>query len=263
MKRFAGVLLLALGGMAAAVRWVDLTRLTDAQTGFALVGSVWARYGVLAVLVALAVVAGAMAVGRPAALERRSVVPGVCGIGCAALLAANAVVQLESFAGHRTVSGLPMGVLSAAAALWLMVLGLGWLRKEYALPATGVTGGIAGSLFFCAVGVGRFATNYSSYHRAGSVIAVASALFAILFSARLVRMAQYPESRPGRKLCFNGLACFYFATCMELPQAVHSYLCGTANEASLLGSVCMAAFGLLGAVCAMCCLGADRAGKEE
>ena len=40
MKRFAVILLIALGGAAGFVRWLDLVNYTDPSTGFVLVGSV-------------------------------------------------------------------------------------------------------------------------------------------------------------------------------------------------------------------------------
>ena len=77
-----------------------------------------------------------------------------------------------------------------------------------------------------------------------------SALAALLFGAALIRAVYVPEGG-GRKLVFTGFTAFYLCTCIELPQAVCSWLAGSTTVVALAQSAALAVFGLLGAACAM------------
>ena len=60
---------LAAGVAFCGLRWADLALWTDHASGLVTAGPVWARYAVLAVFAAAALVAGRAAAGSPAPLR--------------------------------------------------------------------------------------------------------------------------------------------------------------------------------------------------
>ena len=248
MKRIAGYLLLAAGVLAGCARWLDLINFTDLNTEFVTVGSVWVRYGVLAALVAAAALASLMA-GRSARLapcsRKRAILAFVV---CAAFAALGG----PQFAGGRGRGALDLvcAVLALATAWWAALLGLAWHAKAPERPAGGIPAAMLGTILFYVMTLQRFVRNYSSFYRVGPTVSVFSALAALLFGAALIRAVYVPEGG-GRKLVFTGLTAFYLCTCIELPQALCSWLAGSTTVAALAQSAALAVFGLLGAACAM------------
>lgn len=262
MKRVAGYLLLAAGALAGFARWVDLVNFTDQTTEFVTEGSVWLRYGVLVVLLVAAALAALMGCRRPARCEQRNPVLGGLSFAVSAVFAA--LGGLSIIAGAMGAQAdLVIAAFSLAAAWWAASLGLSWLGKSYQLPAGGVIGGMAGTAVFYIITVQRFVQNYSSYYRVGPTMRVFSSMMALLFATALLRAVQYPASGVGRKLLFTGLGSFYLCTCMELPQALCSWMAGSTTIAQLAQSAALAVFGLLGAACAMACLGEPAQQEQE
>lgn len=254
IKRIAGYLLAAAGVLAGCARWLDLTNFTDPHTEFVTVGSVWMRYGVLAALVVIAALASLMAC-RSDPLRRRSGLRSVLAFAVCAAFAAMGSLQL--------VRGMSSSVLSAAnaalalaTAWWAAVLGLAWRSEESERPAGGVLGGVLGTLLFYGMTLQRFVRNSSSFYRVSPTVGVFSALAALLFASALIR-AVYAPKNSGRKLVFSGFTAFYLCTCIELPQAVCRWLAGITTTASLVESMTLAVFGLLGAACALAALRED------
>lgn len=252
MKRIAGYLLLAVGALAGFARWVDLVNFTDQTTEFVIEGSVWLRYGVVVVLLAAAALAAVMGCRRPARCERRDPVLGVLAFAVSAVFAAFGGLSL--IAGTADAAEMVIAALSLLTAWWAASLGLSWLGNGYQRPAGGIAGGVAGTAVFYVVTMQRFVQNYSIYYRVGPTLRVFSALMALVFVTALLRAVQCPASGVGRKLLFTGLGAFYLCTCMELPQALCSWMAGGATVAQLAQSAALAAVGLLGAACAMACL---------
>lgn len=262
MKRIAGYLLLAVGVLAGFARWVDLVNFTDQTTEFATEGSIWLRYGVVAVLLAAAALAAVMGCPRPARCERRDPVLGILSFAVSAVFAAFGGLSLIAGTAGAAAEML-IAALSLLTAWWAASLGLSWLGKGYQRPSGGIAGGVAGTVVFYVVTMQRFVQNYSSYYRVGPTLRVFSALMALLFASALLRAVQCPASGVGRKLLFTGLGAFYLCTCMELPQALCSWMAGGTTVAQLAQSAALAVFGLLGAACAMACLGEPAQPEPE
>ena len=260
MRKFAGILLLLVGAGAAAARWLDLASFTDADTGFCLVGSVWVRYAVVAVLLAVGLLASCMASRRPAAAEGRSIpLLLTAGLSAAAFAAAGAM-QLAVCWQQRSFSALETAraVLALAAAWWLAAQAICWAGHGDARPAGGVAGGVIGSLFFFLLTFQRFVTNYSSIYRIAQSTQVFSALAALVLTAVLLRVCTFPESRWGRKLYLAGIEAFYLCTCLELPQAVFLWQNGKTTLADLSVSGALAMLGLMGAAASMAALSREK-----
>lgn len=244
MKRFAAVLLTALGVLTGLARWIDLVNFTDPVTEFVTVGSVWLRYALVLALVLVAALASLLAGRGPASGGTRPAVQTALLFGCCAAFAALAAGQLLA-AG---LTGLPMTLLCLLAAWWLACLGLAGRQGE--CPAGGAFGGIAGTVWFYALTLQRFAQNSSSYYRVGPVFRLLAALLALVFAAALMRAAVRPGQLRRRKLAFSGLACFYTCSCVQLPQAVYGWMTGSFTAADLAQDAALALLGLLGAAVA-------------
>ena len=246
MKRIAAILLVVLGAAAGFARWLDLVNFTDPVTEFVQAGSVWLRYGVVAALL-VAAAAAALLVPRGASLGARR----APGLGAVAFLTGAAFAAL---AAGQLLEGspalLPMGLLSLCTAWWLVTLALNWLERAESRPASGVYGGIVGTVLFYLLTLQRFARNSSSYHRVGPLLGLLAALLALVFGSALLRAVQRPRCGNGRKLVFSGFGCFYLCTCLQLPQAVYGRMTGATAFGTFAIDLALAALGVLGAAVA-------------
>lgn len=275
MKCIAHLCLLLVGLGVMFMRWIDLVNYIDPETGFVLVGSVWLRYGAIALLCLLAVVAGFMASRRPGSLERGCAANGavlvLLGTLCAGYHAVALYVELGLSGVFSRQLALAVWVTTIdAAAILLALLGLicaAWLftvafaqfDKKYRLPAGGVCFGILGNLYFYGVLISRFAANQSSYHRLDPTISVFAGAALILFSTVLLRALYFPESAIGRKLYTCGIICFYLCVGFTLPQAMYDLMMGNAMYSAVCENILFAGFGVLGAVYATRVLSNDLA----
>ncbi len=274
MKYIAHVFLILVGLAAAFLRWVDLVNFIDLETGFPLAGSVWLRYGAIALLVLLAAVAGFMASRRPKPMEAGSKEIGVfvlvMAVLCSVQNAVNGLLALNIgglFGGmpmadwRGSVDGVSAGIalLGLVCAVWLFSLGAALLSKTYRLPAGGVCLGMLGNIYLYALLILRFSSNQSSYYRMDPTVSVFAAAAAIWFTTALLRAVYYPESAIGRKLYRAGLACFYLCTCFALPQAVCDFIVANGTFGAMCESIVFACFGVLGAMYARRTLGEELA----
>ncbi|MCI2046972.1 MAG: hypothetical protein LKJ90_04585 [Faecalibacterium sp.] len=262
MKKFAGILLILVGACGAAAYTIDLAQFTDPTKGFSVAGAVWLRYALVAALILIAALASLMAARRPAAMEKRNLPLAlglaVCGAACAA------VGALELL-GTKTVAykAFLLGILGLAAAWWMLTLCAHWGSSGARRPVGGIRLGIAGSTFFLALTLVRFAGNYSSVYRFAQTMQTFSALAALLLSSILLRVGFFPESRWGRKEYMTGMWAFYLCTCCEVPQGVARYLWGQTPVSELAFSLLLGCIGLLGAGVALSALGQEAETAEE
>lgn len=248
MKRFAGIFLLLAGALFGAARWLDLAFFTDLTTGLCSAGSVWLRYGALAVLAVLGTLGALPVRQKPAALTRRDAPLGLLALGCAAVFAALAALQFLVW--PRSASLVQM-VLELLCAVWLVLVGCSWLAPEWAAPAGGALAAVGGSALFYWLVLVRFMQNSSSYHRVMPVSAVLTALSALLFLSALARALLLPQAANGRAVCRGGLWAFYYCLCMELPQALLLRQAGQSTAAQLAFSLGLCCVGALGGLCAL------------
>ena len=151
---------LFLSAALGVFRGIDLALLTDAETGLCIVGSVWLRYGALAVAVGAAVAAGRGGQPKPDALRGHCTPSGVVALAAAVCYGEAAVLRILWM--HSNMVMLLRAVLEALCAFWMIGLGLSWLRKDWKIPTRSLTPAVLGSVIFYWCVLARFMENSSS-----------------------------------------------------------------------------------------------------
>ena len=123
---------LFLSAALGVFRGIDLALLTDAETGLCIVGSVWLRYGALAVAVGVAVAAGRCCQPQAGALRGRCTPSGVVALAAAVCYGEAAVLRIL-WMGSSVIM-LIRAALEALCAFWMIGLGLSWLRRDCKTP---------------------------------------------------------------------------------------------------------------------------------
>ena len=209
---------LFLSAALGVFRGIDLALLTDTEPGLCIVGSVWLRYGALAVAVGAAVAAGRCCKPQTDALRGHCTLSGVVALAAAVCYGEAAVLRILWMGS--SVAMLIRAALEALCAFWMIGLGLSWLRKDWQPPAKSMASGIWGTLVFYWCVLSRFMENSSSWHRVSPTVMVWEMLAVLLFLSSLVRALWLPETSDGKLLCMSGLASFMLAFCWELPQTL-------------------------------------------
>lgn len=209
---------LFLSAALGVFRGIDLALLTDAETGLCIVGSVWLRYGALAVAVGAAVAAGRCCKPQAGALRGRCTPSGVVALAAAVCYGEAAVLRIL-WMGSSVVM-LIRAALEALCAFWMIGLGLSWLRRDWKTPTRSLTPAVLGSAVFYWCVLARFMENSSSWHRVTPTAAVWQALAALVFLAALARALHVPQPGNGKTLCAAGLAAFALCLCWQLPHVL-------------------------------------------
>ena len=250
---------LFLSAALGVFRGIDLALLTDAETGLCIVGSVWLRYGALAVAVGAAVAAGRCSQPQAGALRSRCTPSGVVALAAAVCYGEAAVLRILWM--HSSVVMLLRAVLEALCAFWMIGLGLSWLRRDWKTPTRSLTPAVLGSAVFYWCVLARFMENSSSWHRVAPTAMVWQLLAGLVFLSALARALYLPGTSDGRTLCAGALASFALCLCWEMPSVVQ-ILAENSSAALLtpellfrLGLCCV---GVLGGLCAVRCC---RAGQ--
>ena len=250
---------LFLSAALGVFRGIDLALLTDAETGLCIVGSVWLRYGALAVAVGAAVAAGRCCKPQTDALRGHCMPSGVVALAAAVCYGEAAVLRILWM--HSSVVMLLRAVLEALCAFWMLGLGLSWLRKDWKAPTRSLTPAVLGSVIFYWCVLARFMENSSSWHRVAPTAMVWQLLAGLVFLSALARALYLPGTSDGRTLCAGALASFALCLCWEVPSVVQ-ILAENGSAALLtpellfrLGLCCV---GVLGGLCAVRCC---RAGQ--
>ena len=245
---------LFLSAALGVFRGIDLALLTDAETGLCIVGSVWLRYGALAVAVGAAVAAGRCCKPQADALRGHCTPSGVVALAAAVCYGEAAVLRILWMGS--SVAMLIRAALEALCAFWMIGLGLSWLRKDWKTPTRSLTPAVLGSVIFYWCVLARFMENSSSWHRVAPTAAVWQALAALLLLSSLARALYLPKPENGRTLCAAGLAALCLCLCWELPHAAVLAV-GAAAEPALLpelfAALALCCVGALGGVCAAAC----------
>lgn len=246
---------LFLSAALGVFRGIDLALLTDAETGLCIVGSVWLRYGALAVAVGAAVAAGRCCKPQAGALRGHCTPSGVVALAAAVCYGEAAVLRILWMGS--SVAMLIRAALEALCAFWMIGLGLSWLRKDWKTPTRSLTPAVLGSAVFYWCVLARFMENSSSWHRVQPTAAVWQMLAVLVFLAALARALHIPQPDNGRTLCAAGLAAFALGLCWQLPQCF-ALLAGNGMGLAVmpdffagLGLCCV---GSIGGVCAAACL---------
>ena len=250
---------LFLSAALGVFRGIDLALLTDAETGLCIVGSVWLRYGALAVAVGAAVAAGRCCKPQTDALRGHCTPSGVVALAAAVCYGLAAVLRILWMGS--SVAMLIRAALEALCAFWMIGLGLSWLRKDWKIPTRSLTPAVLGSAVFYWCVLARFMENSSSWHRVAPTAMVWQLLAGLVFLSALARALYLPGTSDGRTLCAGALASFALCLCWEMPSVVQ-ILAENSSAALLtpellfrLGLCCV---GVLGGLCAVRCC---RAGQ--
>lgn len=209
---------LFLSAALGVFRGIDLAFLTDAETGLCIVGSVWLRYGALAVAVGAAVAAGRCCKPQAGALRGHCTPSGVVALAAAVCYGEAAVLRIL-WMGSSAVM-LIRAALEALCAFWMIGLGLSWLRKDWKTPTRSLTPAVLGSAVFYWCVLARFMENSSSWHRVQPTAAVWQMLAVLVFLAALARALHIPQPNNGKTLCAAGLAAFALCLCWQLPYVL-------------------------------------------
>ena len=243
---------LFLSAALGVFRGIDLALLTDAETGLCIVGSVWLRYGALAVAVGAAVAAGRCCKPQNDALRGHCTPSGVVALAAAVCYGLAAVLRVF-WMGSSAVM-LIRAALEALCAFWMIGLGLSWLRKDWKTPTRSLTPAVLGSAVFYWCVLARFMENSSSWHRVAPTAMVWQLLVGLVFLSALARALYLPGTSDGRTLCAGALASFALCLCWEMPSVVQ-ILAENSSAALLtpellfrLGLCCVGALGALSAV---------------
>ena len=245
---------LFLSAALGVFRGIDLAFLTDAETGLCIVGSVWLRYGALAVAVGAAVAAGRCCKPQTDALRGHCTLSGVVALAAAVCYGEAAVLRILWMGS--SVAMLIRAALEALCAFWMIGLGLSWLRKDWKTPTRSLTPAVLGSAVFYWCVLARFMENSSSWHRVAPTAAVWQALAALLLLSSLARALYLPKPENGRTLCAAGLAALCLCLCWELPHAAVLAVGAAADPAllpELFAALALCCVGALGGVCAAAC----------
>lgn len=240
-------------------RGIDLALLTDAETGLCIVGSVWLRYGALAVAVGAAVAAGRCCKPQAGALRGHCTPSGVVALAAAVCYGLAAVLRIL-WMGSSVIM-LIRAALEALCAFWMACLGLSWLRKDWKTPTRSLTPAVLGSAVFYWCVLARFMENSSSWHRVTPTAAVWQALAALVFLAALARALHVPQPGNGKTLCAAGLAAFALCLCWQLPYVL-VLMSGLSWAAPAVWPEIFAGLGLccvggIGGACVTACLNGE------
>lgn len=246
MKRAVTVLTALVCLAAGLVRGLDLSAYTDWETGFVTWGSVWARYGAMAGVLALIGLAALVQAPGPLALTAPRRGLGVWGLLASVAFAAYAGGRIYLLWPGRDWFALIQAGLFFLTGLWLLLAGLAHLGEELAPPTRSALLGVGATLGFYLLTVARFGFAPSTVERIGPTVEVFSALLALLLATALVRLLYLGRVRSGRGLYALGFAAFFFCTCLELPQTALSWRQGAAGLDSLALSGLLALVGLGG-----------------
>ena len=252
---------LFLSAALGVFRGIDLALLTDAETGLCIVGSVWLRYGALAVAVGAAVAAGRCCKPQTDALRGHCTLSGVVALAAAVCYGEAAVLRILWMGS--SVAMLIRAALEALCAFWMIGLGLSWLRKDWKTPTRSLTPAVLGSAVFYWCVLARFMENSSSWHRVAPTAMVWQLLAGLVFLSALARVLYLPGTSDGRTLCAGGLAAFALCLCWELPRVLLLLAAGfgggmAAVLPELLSGLALCYIGGMG----LACIGQGKAGNN-
>lgn len=242
---------LFLSAALGVFRGIDLALLTDAETGLCIVGSVWLRYGALAVAVGAAVAAGRCCKPQTDALRGHCTPSGVVALAAAVCYGEAAVLRILWMGSSAAM--LIRAALEALCAFWMIGLGLSWLRKDWKTPTRSLTPAVLGSAVFYWCVLARFMENSSSWHRVAPTVVVWQMLAALVFLSVLGRALSLPDTADSRTLCASGLTVWALCLCWEFPQLLDTLLRGgvLARLPDFFFGLGLCCIGVLGGICAV------------
>lgn len=259
-RKLPTVLILLVMVLMGAMYWVDLCYYTDPASGFLIRGSVLVRYATL-LLPAVMALLGLRTVGAQgiAVLRVKNRLLAGLFVAAAAVGVAYGVTLIVMGLSALSVYNILMGAAFCWYGVWMFLCALQLLVQGAPSPTQSALPGVLAALPFCVQTIYRVMIRPTSLYRLAPMVATLAALMAMLWLGTLLRglYISLPRRR-ARWMYFFGVLTFLFATCLELPQAVYSALFGQADALSLMGSINMAALGLVAG-----CLSVSIAGRSD
>lgn len=251
MNRFV-LCIFALGAALGLGHGLDLALGgIDSVTGLCVTGSVWWRYGALALTVLLAVAAGRRTPVRSVALLGRRPLLGSTALLCSLCFALCGLGRLAAFGLSGGFFGLLRAGLELLCAAWMGALAAAWLRRgHWHAPAGGLVLAVFGSVVFYMQVLGRFMENSSSWHRVAPTAQVWQVLAVLVMTSALIRSVYLPGSSDGCSLCAAALTAYCLGLCWQLPELA-VLLGGAGDLADLLGAAELCCAGLVGGAVAL------------
>lgn len=266
MKKSIQFLLILVGLCTASICWLDVTYWIDPISGFPQKGGILIRYGALAALCLLAVVASMLSAKGVASSGQKNnwsaVASGLCGVAytvAGALRLANVIPTLQTILQSsdrklwmemsRTSCGVDilMGAFALLSAWTLFAQCDFWhAAKAGESPVGGIYFAASGMLYLCGMAFERFLAHTSSMYRVYHIVQLLSVMIGLVFVLSLLRVCFFPETGRGRSCVRNGLICFYVCTCCELVFSIVQWTRGYVPLGDLLNSLILGAIGLLG-----------------
>lgn len=266
MKKSIQSLLILAGLCTAGICWLDVTYWIDPISGFTQKGGILIRYGALAALCLLAVVASMLSAKGVVSSGQKNnwsaVASGLCGVAytvAGALRLANVIPTLQTILQSadrklwmemfRTSCGadILMGVFALLSAWTLFAQCDFWhAAKAGESPVGGIYFAASGMLYLCGMAFERFLAHTSSMYRVYHIVQLLSVMIGLVFVLSLLRVCFFLETGRGRSCVRNGLICFYVCTCCELVFSIVQWTRGYVPLGDLLNSLILGAIGLLG-----------------
>lgn len=246
-RKLPTILILLVMVLVGAMYWVDLSYYTDPATGFILRGSVWARYAVVVLPLAMCVM-GLRTVGPRAISVMRVKSAGLGGVMIAAAVVGVLYGIFQFFTGLNTggIYGMVLGLLSAWYGVWMFLAAMQMFTQTAPSPTKSAIWGVLAGLPFAAITVYRILIRPSSLYRVAPVVRAFSALFAMLWFGLFLRALYIAlPRRRVRWMYLAGVFTFLFSTCLELPLAFNTLAAGHTTGMDLFQSLVMATFGLV------------------
>ena len=257
------IVVLLLGVAMAGLHLADLLLWSDADTGFAVTGSVWMRYIPWLAALVLPYLPARCAAAQPAGLQDVNKPLGVCmALSGAALLAAGvasgpvahyAIAYPALFSASYPVwAAWADLLLPIFCGAWLVNLsvraftGFGLQRQKLASPLLAAVV----PLFFLWKLLWRFQFEPASLYRMPCTLRVLSAVAALLLAVVLIKVFVVPGLPCGHTLYAAGTETFLLCTGLELPQTLFEAANSMLTLPDLLTGLGIGLFGLCGLVCA-------------
>lgn len=233
--------------LLSAMHWIDISYFTDPNTGFVTLGTVWGRYLVLIVPVAMGL-AGMRTVGPRAVGVLRLRSPGLAVLFVLATVVGIAYGGTLIYYGVRTEEWFDtvMGALFLWYGGW-MFCGALQLFVQYApSPTRSAVWGIFAALPYCLLTIQRVLIKPTSLHRVAPFVRVMAALCAMLWFGMLLRAFYIALTRRRvRWMYLFGILTFLFCTCLDFPQTLHAMMRGTSTPLEMMSAVNTGVFGLV------------------
>ena len=245
-RRIPTLLILFVMMLIGVAYWIDIAYYTDLRTGFSPYGTVWMRYGVVAIPILMSLL-GLFTVGpRSLAVLRVRSKPLTLLFTLAGLSGITwGVLQFISLFRLFNAYTCLLSFFTVWYGLWMLSAARQFYKQANPSPTRSALWGIGATLPFVIITVYRILIKPGGLYRTAPVVQAFSSLLSLLWFGFLLRALYIAlPRRRVRWVYFMGVLTFLFATCLELPLVVYAFVFGGSPTAALFESLNIALFGL-------------------